>query len=246
MAIPVLNARLLLALGTATLAFPVAAGDWDWTLAPYGWAASIRSDVETSRPQFEGSSEVKFADILDKLDGTLQLHLEGRGDKVGMFADFTYLGISDSHQGSFARTESDLDTRLLEAAMVWTPGGQRDRGLDLFGGIRFIDADFKIRVDPVNEQFPGRVLDAGDSYLDAMFGARYTWAPAERWRITARGDVSTGQTEGSWNASLTAHYRTARGGFLFGYRHLDVELETSGIRTDLRMSGPMVGYGFSF
>lgn len=246
MANRVLDLKLLVALGFASLAAPASAADWDWTVAPYVWATSIRSDVETSRPPIEGSSEVKFSDILDKLDGSLQVHLEGRGDKVGMFADFTYLGISDRRTGDFARTEADLDTRLLETALVWTPGGERDRGLDVFGGIRFIDADIKVVIDPVNTELAGRVLDVGDSYLDAMLGVRYTWAPAERWRVTARGDLSAGQTEGSWNASLMAHYKTTHGAFLFGYRHLDVELEASGVRNDLAMSGPLVGYGFSF
>lgn len=238
--------RLLVALGLASLAAPASAEEWDWMVAPYVWATRIRSDVETERPPIDGSSEVKFSDILDKLDGSMQVHLEGRGDKVGMFADFTYLGISDGRTGDFARTEADLDTRLFESAFVWTPGGQRDRGIDVFGGIRFIDADLKVEIDPVNAQLPGRVLDVGDSYLDAMLGARYTWAPADRWRVTARGDLSAGQTEGAWSVSLMAQYKTAHGAFLFGYRQLDVELETSGVQTDLAMSGPVMGYGFTF
>lgn len=246
MVIRVLDVRLLVALGIATVAAPASANDWDWMVEPYAWATSIRSDLETSRPPIEGSSEMAFTDILDKLDGSLQLHAEGRGDRVGMFADFTYLGISDSRTGDFARTEADLDTRLFEAAWVWIPGGQRDRGFDVFGGMRWIDADLKVEIDPKNPQLQGRVLDVGDSYLDAMLGTRYTWVPSERWRITARADISAGQTEGTWNASLMAHYKIGRGGLLLGYRHLDVELESSGVRTDLAMTGPVIGYAFVF
>lgn len=246
MTIRVLNMRLLVALGIVAIAAPASAAEWDWMVAPYMWATSIRSDVRTDRPPIDGSSEVEFLDILDKLDGSLQAHVEGRGDRVGMFADFTFLGISDSRTGDFATTRTDLDTRLFEAAMVFAPGGQRDRGFELFGGIRFIDADLKIEIEPENPQLPGRVLDVGDHYLDAMAGGRYTWAPADRWRIIARGDVSAGQTEGAWNASLMAHYKTNHGALLLGYRHLDVGIESLGVRTDLTMTGPVLGYAFIF
>lgn len=221
------------------------AADWDWMVAPYGWASSIRTDVRTDAPPVQGSSEMEFKDILDKLDGSLQLHIEGRGDGQGVFADITYLGIADTRSGSFARTEADLDTRLFEAAWVWSPAG-RDHCFDLFGGIRYLDMDLKLVIDPSNPAFTGRVLDVGDSYLDAMVGGRYTWAPAERWRLTARADTSFGQTEGSWNASVTAQYRTSHGTLLFGYRHLEIELESGGARTDLTMTGPSFGYGFVF
>lgn len=246
MVIRVLDVRLLAVLGIATVAAPASASDWDWTVAPYGWAASVSSDLHAGSPPIEGSSEMSFPDIFDKLDGAFQVHAEGRGDRVGVFADFTYLGLSDSRTGNFAKTEADLDTRLFEAAWVWIPGGQRDRGFDVFAGVRWIDADLKVGIDPENPQLPGRVLDVGDSYLDAMLGARYTWAPSDRWRVTARGDISEGQTEGTWNASLMAHYRIWNGAILLGYRHLDVQLESAGVRTDLVISGPVVGYVFAF
>lgn len=241
-----LGVRISIALGVASIAAPAAANEWDWSVAPYTWASSIRSDIQTSRPPINGSSEMHFADILDKLDGAFQVHVEGGGDKFGVFADFTYLGISDTRTGNFATTKTDLDTRLFEAAWVWKIGGQRDQGFDVFGGIRFIDADLKVEINPENPQLSGRVLDVGDNYLDAMFGGRYTWATADRWRVTARTDITTGQTEGTWSASLMAGYQARHGTWLLGYRHLDVELESAGVRTDLTMTGPVLGYAFTF
>lgn len=238
--------KFLAMIMAALFASDANASEWDWMVAPYAWASSIGSDVHSKQPLIEGSAEMEFKDILDKLDGSLQLHAEGRGDGQGVFADFTYLGIADTRDGDFATTEADLDTRLFEAAWIWTPGGQRDRGLDLFGGVRYLDADLKLAIEPTNPALPGRVLDVGDSYLDAMLGGRYTWAPADRWRLTARGDTSFGETEGSWNASVMAQYRTRHGAILFGYRHLEIEIESGGLRTDLTMTGPSFGYAFVF
>jgi hypothetical protein len=43
-----------------------------------------------------------------------------------------------------------------------------------------------------------------------------------------------------------AQYRTSNGGWLFGYRHLSVEVKTGDSKTELTLSGPALGYGFSF
>lgn len=236
------------ALLLACLAAPgsVLAEDWSWAVQPYAWASSIQSDLRTDVPPIEGSSELEFRDILDKLDGSLQLHVEGGQARQGLFLDFTYLGISDRVSRSFADYEADLDTRLFEAAWVWSPSGRRLEALDLFAGVRYLDADISLRIDPVNPELVGRTLDVGDSYLDAMLGARYTWLLGPKWRVTARGDGSFGDTEGAWNASLIAQYRTSNGAWVFGYRHLRIEIEGGGADIDLTMSGPLAGYAFVF
>lgn len=230
------------------LAFPANAAQpgWDWMVAPYGWAASIGTDLRTATPPSESSSDVEFRDLVDKLDGAFQIHVEGQGDAFGIFADFTYLGLSNRREHPRFATESDLDTRLFEIALVWNPGAQRYRGLDVFAGLRYIDVDFTTQLQPLNPAFPTVSLDTGDSFSDLMLGARYTWALTERWSLTLRGDGSFGDTDGSWNASAVAQYRTRRGGWLFGYRHLDVAIEAAGRKTDITMSGPQIGYAFRF
>lgn len=230
----------------ATFVPSAGASDWDWIVEPYIWASRLKTDVRTDSPPIAGSSEIEFKDILDKLDGSLQLHVEGRGDEHGMFVDITYLRIKDTRSGRFARTKADLETRLFEAAWVWTPAGRRDRGLDVFGGVRYLDSDLKLTIRPNNPAFNGRVLNFADSYLDVMLGGRYTWVPAERWRLTTRADSSFGETEGSWNVSAMVHYHTAHGALLLGYRHLEVKVKNDDARTRLTMTGPYVGYAFLF
>ena len=224
----------------------VQAEAWSWAVEPYAWASNIRADLRTDVPPIEGSSELRFRDILDKLDGSLQLHVEGGLARHGLFLDFSYLGISDRVSRNFADYEADLDTRLFEAAWVWSPSGRRLEALDLFAGVRYLDADISLRIDPVDPELVGRTLDVGDSYLDAMLGARYTWPLGPKWRVTARGDGSFGDTEGAWNASLGARYHTSNGAWVFGYRHLRIEIESGGADVDLTMSGPFAGYAFVF
>ena len=220
---------------------------WDWMVAPYLWGVSFDTDLERTEPPAGGiSSDSSFDDVLDKFDGAFQVHVEGQTDHWGVFADFTYLGLADEHEQPRFRTETDLDARLFEIAGVWSPDDQRYRGLDVFAGLRYIDVDMTVRFDPENPAFDTTTFDGSQSFNDFMVGARYTWALSDRWAVTLRGDGSSGDTEGTWNASAVANYRMKHGTWLFGYRYLSVELETGDTNTELTMSGPMIGYGFIF
>lgn len=221
-------------------------GGWDWMIAPYGWAASIDTGLKTETPPSSSSNDTEFDDLVDKLDGAFEMHVEGQGDHFGAFADFTYLGLADSGDHPRFRTESDLDSRLFDLAAVWSPGSERMRGAELFAGLRYIDVDFTAQLEPLNPAFPKVSLDTGKSFSDFLVGARYTWAFAERWGLTLRGDGSWGDTDGTWNASVVGQYRTTHGAWLFGYRYLDVRIEVDGRTTELKMHGPEVGYGFRF
>jgi hypothetical protein len=217
---------------------------WDWMVAPYLWAASVGTDVRTDVPPDGG--ETNFSDIIDKLDGAFQMRLEGRGDHFGVLADLTFVALGDENDHPRSHTEADLDMWLIEAAALWSPGNERDRGLDLFGGLRYIDVDLSVDVDPINPLVETFTVGNNKSYSDLMVGARYTWAMSQRWGLTLRGDGSFGETEGTWNASVFGQYRTKNGGWLFGYRYLSVEIETGDSNTEIMMSGPVIGYAFNF
>jgi hypothetical protein len=219
---------------------------WVWMVAPYGWAASIGADLETAVPPSPAIADKTFDDILDKFDGAFQVHIEGQGDRFGVFADFTYLGLADEKNFSRFATESDLDTRLFEVAAVWSPGAEHFRGFDVFAGLRYIDVDFTLKLDPVNPAFGNVTVDSGDSFSDFMLGARYTWAMSERWGLTLRGDGSFGETEGTWNASAIGQYRMKRGAWFLGYRYLAAEFDNGSAEANITLSGPLVGYGFMF
>ena len=219
---------------------------WDWMMAPYLWAASVGTDVETTSPPSSSSNDTTFDDLFDKIDGAFQVHAEGQGDEFGVFADFTYLGLADETDLPRFRTENDLDSRLLDVAVVWSPGPVRMQGFEAFGGLRAIDLDFTAQLIPRNPAFQPVVLDTNETFQDFMLGARYTWALSDRWGLTLRGDASWGDTDGTFNASVVGNYRTDSGAWLFGYRYLDIDVEPTGQRINVTLSGPMIGYGFRF
>ena len=231
---------------TAALAAP-ADGRWDWVVAPYIWAPSFSTDFRSASPPSQASSDSAFVDIIDEIDGVFLIHGEGQGDDFGVFADFIFLCLADSTDRPQLRTRSDLDTTLVEVAVVWSPHATRFTGFEAFAGLRTIDVDFDLQLAPVDPQFPATSARVNETYHDFMLGARYTFPMSERWSATLRGDGSWGDSNGTWGASAMAHYTTAHGAWHVGWRYLDIDLEAS-IHNELSLglNGPVVGYGFRF
>ena len=221
---------------------------WNWMIAPYGWFVGIETDLTLPNfPPGGEPSDVDYPDILRDIDGAFQIHFEGQGDDFGMFADFTLLGLSDERDFDRFHTESDMDTRLFEAAGVWSPGDERGKGIEVFAGLRYIDLDTTFAMIPTNPAFATKTYDNGTSYSDFMLGVRYTFDISERFGVTLRGDGSVGQTEGTWNMSAVADYKMKSGAWFFGYRYMTGELGLDDGRSmDVTLDGPMLGYGFIF
>jgi hypothetical protein len=220
--------------------------DWRWSITPYLWGSNIETDV-----RFPGGQEIggtaKFNDILDKLDLGGQVHLEGRRGAWGMFVDATYLALSDdTTQGPFS-VDSELDTGLYEFAATYTPGGKSGR-FTAFAGARIVDLSLELTFSgpgPV-----GPIRRASDkSYTDLMVGGRYVHAFSDRWLWELQGDIGGGDTESSWNALALVGWKF--GGdldkaVLFGWRHMEFEVEDGGRETDVTFDGPIAGVLFSF
>jgi hypothetical protein len=236
----------LLALSLACASPQAFAGDWNWLVAPYLWGAGLNTDLETKLPPPGTGSSTEFPDLIDKLDGAFQIHVEGQGDRWGMFTDYTYLGLAADEQRPLFDTASDLDVRLFELAAVWSPGEEKFEGLDVFAGLRRVDADFNMDITPVNPLIAATRIKSDASFNDFMLGARYTIPLSERWKLTLRGDGSWGDTDGTWNGSAVLGYATKRGAWGLGYRVLSGDFNNDDAKLNIRMSGFEVGYAFRF
>lgn len=242
----VLAAGLAVA-GFCPLAQAADSDGWQWIVAPYVWAVGFNTDLQRSEPPAGGTSnDTTFDNVLDKFDGAFQAHIEGQEAHWGVLADFTYLGLSDEKTFTRFNTESDLDARLFDLAAVWSPGDDRYNGWDVFAGLRYIDVNLTVDFIPVNPVFATSSFKSGESFNDFLVGGRYTWALSDRWALSLRGDTSFGDTDGTYNASAMASYKTSNGAWLFGYRYMDAKTTSGDNDINIVMYGPVVGYGFTF
>ena len=46
-----------------------------------------------------------------------------------------------------------------------------------------------------------------EDYFDALLGVRYRFDLSERWGLLTRGDLSFGDSEGTWNAKTTLNWK---------------------------------------
>ncbi len=174
-------------------------------------------------------------------------HVEMQGDSFGGFVDVVFVGVGDNESRTNFDINTDNDTTAMDIALVWSPGAERMTGFELYGGLRYVDNDFHVVADPVPPALPTLEGGSDKSYTDALFGVRYSAPLSEHWRATLIGDLSGGDTEGTFSIGAYVGYRTGRHHFIGGYKHLEMDLESGGgTELTVTMTGPVIAYGFSF
>jgi len=228
-----------LALGTG--AASAESSGMDWLGIVYLWAADIgvaTRDVDL---------DIDYSDTMDKLEMGFQGHMEAQGDRFGGFVDISYMAVGNNNDLPNVHLNSDLDMTAMDIAMVWNPGPERMTGFELYGGLRYIDTDFHLVVDPEPPALPTVETGVNTTYTDFLLGARYGMPLNEHWRLGFGGDLSEGETEGTWSLYAFGSYTTGPHHFYAGYKHVEMDLKGgTGETVTETYSGPAIAYGFSF
>ena len=215
--------------------------DMDWVGVVYLWAADISADSR------DVSVGIDFKDIINKLEMAFQGHVEAQGDDFGGFVDLGYIRVGDHSSNSLAEFDADLELTAMDLAFVWSPGPERLTGIEAYGGLRYIDTNFSLNVNPEPPALPTLETGINKSYTDFLAGVRYSAPINDHWRMIFSGDLSGGSTEGTWSLAAFASYRTGQHRFFAGYRHFEMEIKAGGgERLTETMSGPAIAYGYAF
>ncbi len=216
-------------------------GDLDWLGIVYLWGSGISIDAENA------SAGVDFKDLIDDLEMAVMGHVETQGDNFGGFVDVVFVGVGANESRTNFDINTDNDTTSMDLALVWSPGPERMTGFELYGGLRYVANDFHVVADPVPPALPTLETGSDKSYTDVLFGARYIAPISDHWRLEFNGDISGGDTEGTFSIAAYAGYRTGQHHLYGGYKHFEMDLESGG-GGDLTvtMTGPVIAYGYSF
>lgn len=213
----------------------------DWLGVVYLWGADIGADYR------DRSIDVSFSDVVDKLDMGFMGHVEAQGDDFGGFTDLVYMSVSDSRSIGPASLRGELDMTLMDVALTWSPNAERFTGPEVYGGFRYLNIDTGLQATLLPPPDPTVNAGIDKSYTDFLLGGRYAAPINENWRLIFSGDLSAGDSEGTWSLAGYGVYRNGRHRFYAGYRHLEAEIEArNSERVDMSFSGPAVGYGFAF
>ena len=117
----------------------------------------------------------------------------------------------------------------------------------IYGGLRFTDLDdvyeFKLMGTPI-----GTIRSERD-FTDLLLGVRYRFTMGEHWSLWTRGDVSFGDSEGTFQLEGIFRYAVGKrraNGILFGYRYKEAEFEEGGLEEDYEYKGPLAAFSFRF
>jgi hypothetical protein len=219
------------------LAAPLArAQDWDWSVAPYLWAAGI--DGNAGLGPLQTDIDVDFSDLVDVLAGAALIHVEAQRGDIGLFGDLVFLALeSDADSGS-SRGEVEFDTTIVELGYL---RNLSDVGVEF--GVRYWDFDLDIQ--PTNLA----ALERNQDWFDGFVGVRFDREINANWSWITRANLGAGGSDLSYGVDTTFGRKLGPGQFVFGLKLLDVDYERPSVRgipfrMDTMFLGATIGYAF--
>ena len=216
-----------------------------WSITPYIWATNTSLDFKLNGSPV-GGADLSFGDLLDVVETAFQIHVEGGKGNWSGFVDFTLIKTSDVEALPIVEIDIDSEQVVLDAAAAYWPGGVGSP-LNLYGGVRYSEFDDRYRFS-VGGTPSGETRSTRD-YLDALLGIRYRFDLRDRWGLLTRGDVSFGDSEGTWQVEVLFAYTVGKrqqNRILFGYRYKEAEFKDGALTTEFTYKGPIAAFAFGF
>jgi hypothetical protein len=246
-----MNSGYLVVLGIATVAMTgstaaaqSSSGEWQYTIAPYLWAAGMDGAITVKG--VEADVDVPFSDIISDLHFAAMAHFDMKNERWVVSSDLIYVDLDSSTDVAQGTATAAVTQTLFEVA-----GGYRvSPAVTLLAGGRWVDLTSGLRYSGPNV---GDSVEAGKSWIDPLVGVHLIAPLAERWWIGAHGDIG-GFGVGSdlaWQAYADVGFRASDlVSVIFGYRAIDMDYEDGSgrdlFRYDMLISGPQIGVAFTF
>ncbi|MBW9115482.1 hypothetical protein JNB88_17705 [Rhizobium cauense] len=221
---------------------------WEFTIAPYFWAAGISGNVR----QFglpEVDIDADFGDILDKLDFAFMATAEARYDRFSLVGDVVYVKLgADAHTPRGLLANSVGVTAETFAGLVgagYAVLEDQHGHLDIVGGVKVWSVE-------TNISFNGGILagvarDDSATWVDAVVGFRGNYFFTPETYVTGWGLVGGGGADIDWDVGVGLGYKFNETiSAVAGYRALGVDYSNDGFVFDVVQQGPIIGVSFHF
>jgi len=124
---------------------------------------------------------------------------------------------------------------------------QADRfDVQVLAGARYLSLDLGAKLN--TSLIPGeKPFDGRDDVWDAIVGVRGLAELSDKWWLTNRFDIGTGDSDLTWNASAQLGRKFDWGSLAVGYRfpHYDFSSDFK-LMKDLDVYGPVIGAAWEF
>ena len=241
--------KRLAAVVLLTVSAEASAQDIEWLVAPYLWYADISLEQSSG-----GSGGIGGSDLLDVTDAFGMIRIEATRGRWGAMFDWIFLGLSDDRvidvaPGGQLFLRGEVDLSVIEFAGIYRPSGD-DTGIHAFFGLRNIGVDKLLLATPPLGG-PTQRFEGDEDMTDVMLGVRYQHRFNDRWDLSARGDYSFGDSEGTVNLLGSIGFRfNDLFALNLGYRYASLDYKDSdpsvADTTTIDLSGPILGFLFRF
>jgi hypothetical protein len=251
---------LLCSVATLTsLAIPAAHGaDWQHSLTPYIWGASMSGTAAIATPVGPLSSNVNlsFGDTLSNLDFGGMVAYKGQYDKWVVMSDLIYMDLSANKTQDFPLVSTRSGISVEQLALELSGGYHITDAIALYAGMRVNDLDASVRVTTTtNANSVTRSARASASWIDPIIGivGEFGFPFTDRWAVNLKGDVGgfgVG-SEFAWQVTAALRWRmNDQWDFSAGYRYMDVDYEDEGgsgiVVYDIVSQGPGIAATWRF
>lgn len=234
---------------------------WQFDVIPYIWFLNMNGRVGVA--DRTAHIDQNFSDIWQKLNIAGMIFLEANKGNAGVFLNALYAKLSDSaSQGPFS---VDATTRfgLYGAGASYTV--YRNCFVDSCGGAGSMVeitpyAGLRYTVNNTTVDFSAPLFEVSrsnnENWVDPILGARLSYSFAKAWLITLAGDLggTNHSTDYSYNAMGVIGYSpqtfwtntTTYIGYRVLYQHYTTGSGSSRFDWNMKLDGPMLGFGISF
>lgn len=219
---------------------------WNVRTALYGWATSMDGDV-TIRGN-TAPVDVKFSDILDKIDFAFMGVVEvGRGD-WSFAADLFYAKLGDDKTVGSDRFDVEMEQFIGNFVVVRKLVDDGTTRFDVYGGARVSYLSTDLFIDrPIGT--PDTNASASKTWVDPIIGMRVNRNLSEK--LFVRGVADIGglgiASDLTWQAYVALGYRLSdKSALSIGYRGLGTDYTDGAFAYDIISHGLLLGFEHSF
>lgn len=227
----------------------IADNSWDFEITPYLWA--VGQSGETGNSLITSEFDASFSDIFNNLDMAFLLDFEAQNDTWGIKADTVYMNVAAEGVVAFTSIGPGVDAELdiKETVFSGTVFFKPIEALQLHAGARYVDLDNRLDLEGRGPLSLDNKVSLGDSWTEAIVGAKYTLALTEKLNLVGYGDLGgwSGKSDGMYQLAASLEYQmTDLLNIKGGYRVLDVDYDTRDFVFNAKTEGFVIGLGFNF
>lgn len=218
--------------------------EWNVRAAAYGWFTAMDGDVAVRG--FTAPVDVKFSDIVDKIDFAFMGVVEvGRG-QWSFASDLFYAKLGADNTRGPIRFDVGMEQFIGNFAVVRNVVDDGTTRFDVYGGARvsYLSSDLLI-----DRPFIDTNVSQSKTWVDPIIGVRVNRNLSEKMFLRGVADIGGFGIESdlTWQAYIALGYRlNEKSALSIGYRGLGTDFTDGGFTYDVVSHGLLLGYEYSF